>query len=102
MLLSENGVSIYGKVARPGFKVTVTTAGTRVQLSASTTEIAGFYIRPLSTNTGSIYLGDVTVAATAGFELSKNDGPIFIPANKFSTFYIDSAVNGESVTVYPI
>lgn len=88
---------------------TVTTAGTRVQLTATTTILpSSVYIEALGTNTGYIYLGLVTVSSTVYISrLSAGQG-IWIAADapgtrgglgsvglQLSSLYIDSSVNGE-------
>ena len=55
-------------------KVLVTTAGTRVQLTTDVTKItSGIIIKALSTNTGLIYIGDVSVSAANGYQLAASD-----------------------------
>lgn len=76
-------------------QVTVTTAGTRVQL-ASTTSIRSVCIKALNGNTGKIYIGDVTVSASNGYELPK-DVSVCLDINNLSLVYVDSSVNGEKV-----
>lgn len=85
----------------------VTTAGTRVALSATSLVVRSFKIRANTGNTGFIYLGDSSVSSTTGFELDDEDVYEFIcPSGKnineidLSTVYIDSSVNGEGVTVF--
>lgn len=81
------------KLATFGLK-TVTTAGTRVQLT--TVKTKDVLIKGLSTNTGLIYVGDITVASTKGYVLSKNE-EVLLPLDA-SKIYIDSSVNGEGVS----
>jgi hypothetical protein len=94
---------------------TVTTAGTRVQVTTDTA-IKPNWIRfePLATNTGQIYVGSVAVSATVYFSR------LPIPATgtvyawelhgtpngraggtgfQLSNFYVDSSVNGDKVQV---
>ena len=79
-------------------KVIVTTAGTRVQLTSDVTKItSGILIKALSTNTGLIYIGDVSVTAANGFQLTASD-TAFIEIKDRSPLYIDSAENGEGIT----
>lgn len=78
-------------------KKTVTTAGTRVQLTTTSTGIHTVSVRALTGNTGLIYIGNSAVASTTGVELSAGDA-ITITINDLSKVYIDSAVNGEGVT----
>lgn len=78
-------------------KVTVTTAGTRVPLASVNTPTKTVTIRALSTNTGIIYVGDVTVTSGNGFQLSKSES-VSIDYHLLDTVYIDSSVNGEGIT----
>lgn len=90
--------------------VNVTTAGTRVPISASTLNVYEFEIQAKPANTGTIYLGSVAVTSTIGRRLS--------PGGSFSlssllddpgksknllvdlgTINIDSSVSGEGVIV---
>lgn len=77
-------------------KTTVTTAGTRVTLAASTTA-KSVTIKALAANTGTIYIGNSTVAASNGFQLAASDSITLDIAN-LNTVNIDSSVNGEGVT----
>jgi hypothetical protein len=74
---------------------TVTTAGVREALGASTS-IKSVYIRATSTNTGLIYVGGVTVTSANGISLAANDSVELSIAN-LATVYLDSSVNGEGV-----
>jgi hypothetical protein len=79
-------------------KTTVTTATTRVVLgSGAIANGRTVAIKALSTNTGLIYVGDVTVAAANGYQLSKGD-VVSLAVNNLSVVYIDSSVNLEGVT----
>lgn len=77
-------------------KTTVTTAGTRVVLAASTT-VKSVTIKALAANTGTIYVGDSSVASTNGFQLAAGD-TVSLDLNNLNTVNIDSSVNGEGVT----
>lgn len=81
-------------------KTTVTTAGTRVTLSGSTT-IKSVTVKALSTNTGFIYVGNATVAASNGHQLLAGDSISMDIAN-LTTVNIDSSVNGEGVTYFGV
>ena len=76
-------------------KVTVTTAGTRVQFVTNT--IKSVVIKSLSINTGFIYVGNSLVSATNGFQLSAGD-TIALDITNTNVVWIDSSVNGEGVT----
>jgi hypothetical protein len=76
----------------------VTSAGTPVQLTTSTSKLStGVVVRAMAANTGKIYLGfSNTVSASTGYELSAGEAfPIEI--NTPSSIWIDASVNGEGV-----
>lgn len=77
-------------------KTTVTAAGTRVVLAASTT-VKSVTIKALSTNTGLIYVGNSTVSSANGFQLAAGD-TISMDIANLNTVNIDSSVSGEGVT----
>lgn len=84
---------------------TVTTAGTRVPLTATGLTMANWLlIQPISTNTGLIYIGDRGVTSSNSNGLSVGDSDVLWPSATtniydLSTIYIDSSVSGEGVTV---
>lgn len=90
------GVNILPYTVLGNNKQTVTTAGTRVQL-ASSTSTKTITIRALSTNTGFIYVGNIGVSASNGFQLSK-DETVSLDLDNLNKIYIDSSVNSEGVT----
>lgn len=77
-------------------KTSVTTAGTRVVLAASQA-VQSVTIKALSANTGFIYVGNASVSASNGFQLSAGD-TISMDIANLNTVNIDSSVNGESVS----
>lgn len=77
-------------------QVTVTTAGTRVQLSGSSVPIRSVCIKALTGNSGKMYIGDVTVSASNGYELPK-DVSACLDINNLNLVYVDASVNGEKV-----
>jgi hypothetical protein len=77
-------------------KKTVTTAGTRVTL-ASTQAVRSVVIKALVGNTGTIYVGNSTVASTNGFALSPGDS-ISLDIADLTTVNLDASVSGEGVT----
>lgn len=77
-------------------KTTVTTAGTRVVLAASAT-VKSVTIKAAIANSGIIYVGNSTVSASNGFELSAGDTVSLDIAN-LNTISIDSSTNSQSVT----
>lgn len=77
-------------------KTTVTTAGTRVVLASSTT-VKSVTIKALAANTGTIYVGNSTVASTNGLQLAAGD-TVSLDVSNLNTVNIDSSVNGEGVS----
>ena len=77
-------------------KKTVTTAGTRVTLAGSQT-IKSVTVKALRANTGTIYVGDASVASTNGFALAPGE-TVSMDIADLVTVNIDSSVNGEGVT----
>lgn len=75
----------------------VTTAGTRVQLSGSSVPCKRVHIQAKVGNTGSIYVGGVTIAAGRGTELFPT-ASITLNIDDLDNVYLDSSVNGEGVT----
>ena len=88
--------------------VTVTTAGTRVQVSTTDLFVKKIIVCGHAANTGHIYVGDVTVSSTVGLQLKLSHDPVVIGdleiSGKDDTFnlknmYVDSSVNGEKVSI---
>lgn len=88
--------------------VTVTTAGTRVRITASDIPVASVYIEALDGNSGKMYVGDLTVSSTKyTSSLTAGNGVTVQGPNVrgieeefyLSDFYIDASVNGEKVLV---
>lgn len=77
---------------------TVTTAGTREQMPAQAIP-KGYVvlIKALDGNTGLIYIGDVTVDSSNGYELTKN-GIVTLQLTDLDKLYIDSSIDGEGVS----
>lgn len=83
--------------------VTITTAGTRVQLLNILDRVLWIRFHARNGNTGVVYVGDVAVASNRGRELTPNataelDFRITdlgsVPMN---TFYADTATNGNII-----
>lgn len=79
-------------------QVTVTTAGTAVQM----TSVRGtaFAIQALPTNTGYMYIGsdstNLDVASTTGYILGAG-GSLALACDNLSEIWVDASVNGEKV-----
>lgn len=89
-------------------EITVSTAGTRVQVSATDTPITSIIIQASSGNSGVIYAGDSNVSATAGIVLSAGQGWAVTAdaSGRFgheemvlSDYWVDAATNGDKVKV---
>jgi|SRR3990167_523826 len=84
---------------------TVTTAGTRVQLSTSESAVKGVIIQAIETNEGYIaYGGSDVVAAAAtrkGCVLAAGES-ILLPVHDLNKVYIDSTISGEKISYLPI
>lgn len=82
---------------------TVTTAGTRVQLTTASTICLSVTLTALLENTGIICVGGSTIVASAstrtGIPLRKGDS-VVIEVDNLNKVYIDSTVNGEGVSYY--
>lgn len=80
---------------------TVTTAGSRVQLSAISVPCKKVIIQSASGNTGNTFVGDSTVSSSNGLVMYPGSATSFIltPSN-LNLLWIDSAVNGEGVIYY--
>lgn len=75
----------------------VTTAGTRVQLSATSIPCKYVIVVALSTNTNNIYVGGSTIAAGRGRPLLSLQAEK-IDINDVSKIYIDADTDGEGVS----
>ena len=79
----------------------VTTAGSRVQLSVASVPCKKLIIQSTFANTGNTYVGDVTVSSTVGLVMYPGAATSFtLTPNNLNLIYIDSAVSGEGVTYY--
>lgn len=80
---------------------TVTSAGTRVQLSTTSTPILTVAIQAETDNTNPVTVGGATVvgalATRRGIALSAG-ASVTLAVNNLTDIYIDSITNGEGVT----
>jgi len=88
--------------------VTVTTAGTRVQVTSSFIQATTVVIQAKRANTGKIYVGDSSVSSTRGLQLEPGESvSISIDPSGIrgpdelimSDLYLDSSVSGEGAKV---
>ena len=83
------------------WQVTVTTAGTAVQASPTSTVGGTFLVKADPDNTGSIYVGEDgegDVSSTTGFELDAGE-QVVIDLPSLSKLWVDSSVDGEKAHV---
>ena len=85
--------------------IDVPSAGTRVQISTDPSPVLNITFKARKGNAGNVYLGNVTVSATVGFELAPGDSITLDPSQVvhrdttvlLSDFYVDVATNGDDV-----
>ena len=94
---SEYPVTIYPATAIGDGKKTVTTAGTAVQLTTTSTPAKMVRITANGANTGNIFVGGSTIDSTRGKQLVTLQD-IQLEIDDLSKVYIDASVNGEGVT----
>lgn len=79
----------------------VTTAGTRVQLSATSVRIKGLMISGDLGNTGEVVVGDNSVVATQGAMVGNviipGNAPFVLPVNDLNLVWIDANTNGDGI-----
>lgn len=74
-------------------QITVASSGTRVPLAGSTA-VVSVLVQALSTNTGSIWVGDSTVTVSIGFELQPGQST-GIAIDNLSKVFVDATTNGD-------
>jgi hypothetical protein len=95
---TTNGVVINGNLAMVQGIKTVTTATTRVQLSATSVPVKSVLITALHTNTGLIYIGTIAVSSSAYGKRLRAEESITIPVSDLNLIYLDASVSGEGVS----
>lgn len=81
---------------------TVTTAGTRVQVTSSSILVRQATFRPLVTNSGEVYIGDDGVSSSDGFPISPGDSYTLRPHNgvlDLAQIYVDADTSGDKVAI---
>jgi len=87
-------------------QATVVTAGTRVSVVAADTEqVVGIVFSAPSTNTGTVFLGDVTVSSSNGVPIAKGTAlnQINAPDGQFldlKAFNVDAATSGDKLNIF--
>lgn len=108
LILGLLAACLFGQVVPLNFNKTVTTAGTAVRLTTTNFMAISATIQALHSNTGRVCFGasNVLVSTNTGTCLSADQaGPLLEigqPSGKpfdLSQIWIDSAVNGEGVSV---
>jgi len=79
--------------------VTVTTATTRVQFATTTAK--SITVKAAAANTGIIYVGNSTVAASNGFPLASGE-LISIDISNTDAVWVDSSVSGETCNWFSV
>lgn len=81
--------------------VTIATAGTRQQLTATSTAVLSVIVQADSLNTGKIYVGDSSVSSSSGIELAAGEAFVIEPQYfgdneiNLSDIYLDTATNNN-------
>ena len=75
-------------------QTSVTTAGTAVPLSTTSTSILSVTVKANIGNVGNIFIGGSTVSSSVGFILGQGDG-ISLEINNLTKVYIDAANNAD-------
>lgn len=87
---------------------TVTTAGTRVQLSTGTRRVKRLYYKPRRQNLDYVFLGGSDVSSTVGLSISpweRDEWKVldFSPGTESEDFfYIDALANGEGIEYWMV
>jgi len=96
------------KIALKHFTKTVTTAGTRVQLTTSGIKSPSVSIQALRANTNVVYVGNSAVSSATHFISLAAGGTVVLSAEQFglagasielSNIWLDAAVSAEGVMV---
>lgn len=89
--------AMYGKIVDGN--TTITTAGTPVRITSTSTPCAGVWVAGDTGNAGIIYVGSSTVDGVAsqqrGISVEPAGNSVFIPVNNLDLLYVDSQENGD-------
>lgn len=99
--------SEYSGVAKGGGVTTVTTAGTRVRITATETPVTGVIIQAFETNTGYVAVGGSDVVAANGtsrvcMQMLGAGQSMIAMVRDLSLLYIDATANTCRVNYFPI
>lgn len=93
-------VTLEGNTAVGDGRQSVTTAGSRVQLSTSSVACKRVVVQALETNTGTVVVGGATVVAAAGSRQGYAIYPtqsVLLTVSNLNLIYLDSTANGDVV-----
>ena len=80
---------------------TVTTSGTAVRITATSTPIAGVWVGGDIGNAGVVLVGDVNVSATSGTQQGMIIGPAesskFLAINNLNKLWVDADEDGDKI-----
>jgi hypothetical protein len=79
----------------PSGQMTLTTAGTVYQ-GADKKLSNGVYVKAMSSNGGTVYVGNSSVSSSTGFELSAGDIVLVQVANLADLYFVGTA-NGDKI-----
>lgn len=80
---------------------TVSTAGSRVQITTTSIPMTGVWLAADTGNTNPVVVGDSSVVAAAGSEqgilLFPGNPPMFLPVTNLNMLWVDSQTNGDKL-----
>ena len=86
-----------------GTNTEITTSGTHVQITSTSTNCEGVYIVAHLSNTGVVYYGGTNVDAATKLGVPLQPGEKdFIPCKDASIVWVDSTVSGDDIFFIPI
>lgn len=89
------GITVAPPLALTFGRVTVATAGTRVNAPAGALT-QGVTVRGLTTNTGLVFVGGATVSSANGYSLNPSES-VFVACDNLSDVWVDVAVSGNGI-----
>lgn len=100
MSFNTTGIgAAFGKIVSG--RTTVTTSGTAVRVTSTSTPIPGVWVAGDIGNSNVMIVGDSSVEGTSGSQQGIIIGPaessIFIPINNLNLLYVDAASSGDEL-----
>lgn len=87
----------YGKIVTGS--TTVTTSGTAVRVTTTSTPIAGVWVAGDIGNSNIVVVGDSSVVGTEssqqGLVIGPAESSVFLPINNLNLLYVDAVSNGD-------